>query len=377
MRLRSFLTDRRSAPPRPVPSRDLGDGGVDASELIARAEGLEAEGHLLDAVDVFAQANRLGRDTSVERRLVRLRHQAYGELTGAPGPSSWPVVPPGDQLVETGLPVIAPQQFTVETLSTGILRHGGLHVRRMVPEDEVACLRDGIDHAMSGFEDHASGASVQETSPWYEPFKPEPEYMTFFKRKRKSVREGVGRYRRDQRPSGVWTADSPRVLADLIETFNRVGLGTAIGAYFGERPVLSVPKCTLRRVPLNTTGGWHQDGAFLGEGIRSVNVWLSLSDCGQDAPGLDIVPARLDHVVETGTEGAHFPWSVSQDVVDRVAAATPVVRPIFEPGDVLLFDDLFLHRTAVDPAMTRERYAIETWLFAPSVYPDRQIPLVF
>jgi hypothetical protein len=25
----------------------------------------------------------------------------------------------------------------------------------------------------------------------------------------------------------------------------------------------------------------------------------------------------------------------------------------------------------------RERYAIETWFFAPSAYPDGQIPLVF
>jgi hypothetical protein len=53
-----------------------------------------------------------------------------------------------------------------------------------------------------------------------------------------------------------------------------------------------------------------------------------------------------------------------------------VNRPIFEQGDALLFDELFLHRTACEPEMTRERYAIETWLFAPSVYPDKQIPLV-
>jgi hypothetical protein len=60
-----------------------------------------------------------------------------------------------------------------------------------------------------------------------------------------------------------------------------------------------------------------------------------------------------------------------------VSRETPPCRPVFEPGDVLLFDDLFLHRTAVDPAMTRDRYAIETWFFAPSAYPAGQIPLVF
>ncbi len=65
---------------------------------------------------------------------------------------------------------------------------------------------------------------------------------------------------------------------------------------------------------------WHQDGAFLG-GVRALNVWLSLSHCGDDAPGLDIVPKRIDRVVPTGTEGAAFDWSVSQAVVDEAAGA--------------------------------------------------------
>jgi hypothetical protein len=37
---------------------------------------------------------------------------------------------------------------------------------------------------------------------------------------------------------------------------------------------------------------------------------------------------------------------------------------------------VFLHRTAIDSLMTRERYAIETWFFAPSTYPDQYVPLV-
>jgi hypothetical protein len=136
-------------------------------------------------------------------------------------------------------------------------------------------------------------------------------------------------------------------------------------------------KTTLRRVPLDTSTDWHQDGAFLGDGIRTVDVWLSLSSCGVDAPGLDIVPRRLDHLVETGTGDAKFSWSIAAAEVERAAGATPVCRPSFEPGDALLFDDLFLHRTACDATMTRERYAIETWFFAPSSYPSAQIPLVF
>ncbi len=55
---------------------------------------------------------------------------------------------------------------------------------------------------------------------------------------------------------------------------------------------------------------------------------------------------------------------------------TPSSPPHFRAGDAMLFD-MLLHRTAVGPEMTRERYAMETWLFAPSTYPDGQIPVVY
>ena len=147
--------------------------------------------------------------------------------------------------------------------------------------------------------------------------------------------------------------------------------------YLGERPVLSANKCTLRRVPVDTNTAWHQDGAFLGEQVRTLNLWLGLSSCGVYAPGLDLVPRRFDRLVEAGTEGAYFDWAVSDDVVESQAGDAPVVRPVFGPGDALLFDHLFLHRTAISPTMTRPRHAMETWFFAPSTYPDGQIPLVY
>ena len=48
-------------------------------------------------------------------------------------------------------------------------------------------------------------------------------------------------------------------------------------------------------------GAWHQDGAFMGD-VRALNLWLSLSRCGDESPGLDIVPRRLDDLVATTTE---------------------------------------------------------------------------
>jgi ectoine hydroxylase-related dioxygenase (phytanoyl-CoA dioxygenase family) len=54
-----------------------------------------------------------------------------------------------------------------------------------------------------------------------------------------------------------------------------------------------------------------------------------------------------------------------------------IVRPLFEPGDALIFDQFLIHRTAASTDMTRDRYAIESWFFAPGAYPQRHLPLVY
>ncbi len=91
-----------------------------------------------------------------------------------------------------------------------------------------------------------------------------------------------------------------------------------------------------------------------------------------------MVPKRIDHIVDAGTEGADFHWSVGDPVVERASGGV-LSRPIFQAGDAMLFDHLFLHRTGTTPEMKKTRYATETWFFAPSAYPDpqEQVPLAF
>ncbi len=108
-------------------------------------------------------------------------------------------------------------------------------------------------------------------------------------------------------------------------------------------------------------GAWHQDGSFMGD-VRSLNLWLSLSRCGDVAPGLDLVPRRLSELVPTQTDEALLAIQV-RSRRPRRPPAKRVIRPIFEPGDALLFDELFLHQTGSDPAMPKPRYAIESWFF--------------
>src|SRR5262249_55004514 len=173
---------------------------------------------------------------------------------------------------------------------------------------------------------------------------------------------------------GLWVADSPHLMFQMLDSFERAGLTDVIRDYLGERPTISVQKCTLRKVDPDAGRGWPQDGGFMGD-VRALNVWLALSRCGDDAPGMDIVPRRLDHIVPTGTEGAIFEWSVSPTLAEEAAGDAGVLRPIFEPGDVLLFDDLFLHSTAAEPSMKKSRMAIESWFFGASASPAEYAPL--
>jgi hypothetical protein len=349
----------------PAPERELERDGASSSPL-ASADALEAEGKLLEAIDALSAANRRRRDPKIERRLLRLRYEAFPLLEGSSSaPPSSPSAP-AELPISDGLPAVAPGELTAEALRSGIGQAGCLLIRGLVSQSRVDGFVRGIDRAFESREAHAMGAPPSETAPWFVPFDIGPSSL---RRGRQFVRDS----------GGMLVPDSPHLTFDLLETFEEVGLREPATAFLGERPALSINKWTLRRVSPDAGTDWHQDGAFLGGDIRALNVWLSLSHCGRDAPGLDIIPRRLDGVVQTGTEGAIFPWAVAPAMVDQAASGTPIARPIFEPGDALLFDHLFLHRTASGPEMTRDRYAIESWFFAPSAYPDRKkhVPLVF
>ncbi len=344
------------------PSDDL---AVDPIDALAAASALEQEGRPVEAIRLLTDADRRVRDPRLEERLVSLRHHAFDALdrrvptdllppiTADPGPT-----PP--------LEPVALADLTPEVLRAGLARNGCVWVRGLASPDQVDILAHGIDRALGGYDDAEAGVPVTDTSPWYVPFEPQPGKYR------------VGGRRNWVRASGaVWTVDSPRMLFELCDLLEDRGIDDLVTAHLGERPALSANKCTLRRVPVDTNTNWHQDGAFLGAEVRTLNIWLALSDCGTDSPGLEIVPRRFDTVLTTGTEGAMFDWSVSPEVVADAAGDVALVTPDFRAGDALLFDHLLLHRTAVGPDMTRERYAMETWLFAPSSYPEGQIPVVF
>ena len=333
----------------------------------ARSRGAVAtegnSGRVLERIAELTDANRSDPDPDRERQLVRLRHEAFAELREEhPGP----IPEPDFDAISwvDGMPAVEPEQLSAGALRAGILEGGCLLVRGTVDRGTAERLVDGIERSFAARDRRESDGSNGDPG-WYEP-------LTI----------GGGRYNLARQrqwvtsAGGVWTADSPRMTFELIDAFAEMGLVGAITDYLGERPAASVNKWTLRRVSPGGDADWHQDGAFLGDDIRAMNVWLALTDCGRDAPGMDIVTRRLDGVIETGTEGARFDWSVSPQKVEELLDGEQPLRPAFQAGDALLFDELFLHQTANSPEMTNDRYAVETWCFGPSSYPEKQVPLV-
>lgn len=337
----------------------------EVGRLIEHATELEAAGDVRGAIDRLSEANRRARDPRLEVELVRLRRAGASAVPVGGGASPEPIASAGGggDIVE-----LAPSEITVAALREGFAQSGCVLVRGLVPGDRAAMLAQGIDESIGAYDAAIAGATTVDPA-WYSPG-PMPDRVS------PGLPDSVHREFLRGR-GGMWTVDSPRMVFELFELVDDLGIGSLMTDFLGERPLLSALKGTMRRVEpdVEVVGRWHQDGAFLGERIGAFNMWVTFTACGRDAPGLDVVPKRFDRILTN--EGARFDWSVADEVVAEAAGGTPIVRPEFGVGDALLFDHLLLHRTAASPGMTRRRYALESWFFAPSSYPAGQLPILY
>ena len=335
-------------------------------DLLEHADKLRSNGEIRAALELLTAANRIERSSEVEVALVDLRLEG-GRHLPPPDPSAVhaPIEAqgPGGEIVEVNA-----ADLTASAVRDGIARSGCLLVRGLVPPERAARFAAGIDAALAA--NDAADAGDQSVDPaWYGP---------------RAIEDRAGKSRKVSRKitrahGSLWAVHSPRMLFEVFELVDELGLGEVMTDVLGERPVLSANKCTLRRVPCeDMLTGWHQDGSFLGDDIGSFNFWVTFTRCGVDAPGMDIVPKRFEGVLQSGGPGAVFDWSLSDQAVLDAAEGVPIVRPEFEVGDALLFDHRLVHRTASAATMARERYALESWWFTPSKYPSRgQVRLLY
>jgi hypothetical protein len=336
----------------------------------AEAERLVAAGLWTDAVELLTTANHERRDPELEAEIRRLRNRIGMEMIAGPDASPDYVEPAAAAEVpqlgeQSGVPETTAAALTAPILRAAILERGCLLVRGLVDSDRAERLAGDIDRAFAvrqGAHPYGDGGGA-DADGYYDELAPEPPRRITG---RGWIAEG----------GGVLAADSPRLFTAMLDAFAEAGLKPVIEEYLGERPLISAQKCTLRKADPGVVGAWHQDGKFLGP-VKSINVWVSLSRCGDVAPGMDLVPRRLDEYVRTGGPGAWVDHQVGPPDAEAAAGDAGIVRPVFDPGDALIFDHLFLHQTGSDESMTQTRYAIESWFFTPSAFPEEYVPLAF
>jgi Phytanoyl-CoA dioxygenase (PhyH) len=370
--MRLFARSRGQAQPAD-PSGGLAASA--ASETSAASADLASEGRpdadqeyagsaaqLREEIIRLHVANRAHPDPATERRLLWLRHLAgISALDSAGGEPEHPAADPSRlPAFAGGLPAVPATQVTPALLRAGILRDGALLVRGLVPGDQARDFADQIERAFRERDRFDEGQTAADG--YYEEFTPHARFDPYLGRP--WIKMG----------GGVYAADSPKLSFQTSEILHAAGVVELVSGYLGEPALMSVHKSTLRRADPSVPGAWHQDGAFMGP-VRALNLWLALSRCGDVAPGLDVAPVRLDDYVTTKTEEATLEMQVSQKRAEAAAGERGVLRPLFEPGDALLFDELFLHQTGSDPVMRKPRYALECWFFGGSGFPAAYAPM--
>ncbi len=324
------------------------------------ATSLAAEGHALEAIVELSRLNRSKRDSRIERRLVELRHAASSELPASSGRPEWPPTLVDAFPDEQDLPVIEADHLSGELVGGTITNHGCLRVNHLLDPATVGRIIEQIDRAFDARERLANGADPADVAPWYVPFEAGREEADGF-----------------SSPFFIRVIDAPGTMWEILEQFTQKGVISAVAEYFGERPTMIANKWVLRRAPRGADStDFHQDGAFLGEGIRTVNCWITLSDCGPGTgrPALEFLPRRFEDIIPTGV-GAKFNWTLAESTVMQAAPDVSVSRPLINAGDALFFDERLPHRTTNGTELGT-RYAIESWFVSPSSSLPRHEPIV-
>lgn len=294
------------------------------------------------------------RDTAPARSDLEDRQQRFLDLRDAPPSEVWQQ----RSRPATGvLPEIRPAALRASLLREAIATSGAVLVRGLFEPDAVRQLRNGAELVLQGLVQAGPGGDSGDG--WYRPFRgvgPTPELP-------------LSRQIATLSDYGALLVDSPNFTDVYLPQLRSRGLTDVVAEYLGAPAMLSAEKSVVRRVPAATGTNWHQDGAFLGQEVSALNLWVALSDCGTDAPGLDLVAARPDHILPTGSDGADFDWSIGQGAVDRWREELPLLHPEIRAGDAMFFDHMLVHRTGVRPGMTKTRYALESWFFTPWHFP--------
>jgi hypothetical protein len=324
--------------------------------------------------------NLLNRDKYLSRLNSRIHH--FKDLDAVP--SRRVIDDPADASVDYSIsvPEIDAADLTIDALSKSVREHGCLIVRNFFNADDVETMRAFVDHSFA--------INSNPDSLLHKYLSKAPDLKSVLKKTRENIRERrkVNSTYSNTVVTGSQlnhamglnkshlTAQTPIVTEKLLQLFEKKQLKPLLKDYFGNEPCVSVYKWVLRRSepPANAID-FHQDGAFMGDEIASLNCWIPLSNCGTgfDVHGLDIVPIRLMNAFQKGS--GVMDWTISINALVEEFTEKAIVTPTFRKGDLLFFDHLLVHRSQSIPHSSEPRYAIETWFFDSVNFPKNQIPV--
>jgi hypothetical protein len=290
----------------------------------------------MDAIATLTEQNRQAVSPDTEGELVRLRLEEGRRLVDeAAGRQSGPYQA-ADLFAGTGgLPEIEASQLSADALGAGILHHGGLLVRGLYGQEQLQRLqRLAQENALPKAQDDRLGCSAH-------------------------------------------------TLFELLEVYRQSGLIDAVEGYLGSRPVLFAERIKLRRLEREQDKyaaiPWHQDAAFFGCKSHAVNCWAAVTPCGENNPGLSILPCRSEKLHGWNLENGHAPLDygreVSSQAFDALLEQHPPVDCILRPGDAVLFDEMTVHQTLVRPWRRDEQVVTISWFFPPACFPGWGTPL--
>lgn len=293
----------------------------------------------LARIEELSEQNRRHSSPQLEAELVKLREAAGlrlcarysgAEVTQPPSSDLFPQI--------NGLPEIAAGELSESTLAAGLLHHGALLVRGLYSSADVARLKQlAMAQGQAG--------------------------------------------RGDELANETWA----HTLFTLLELYSNNGLLEAVRPYLGGAPVMLAERTKLRqRREVKGKGNlqglpWHQDVNFYGKKAYAVNCWAAVTPCGENSPGLGIVPCRTEQRIGWSEKDGIAPLNYGKDIPDsaleHLTKRYPAVYPVLQPGDALIFDEMTMHCTAPRPWKQELQLVTISWFFRASGVPERFTPL--
>lgn len=167
---------------------------------------------------------------------------------------------------------------------------------------------------------------------------------------------------------------APRDTA-IVELVQQSALAQIHKRLFGPKIALPINACVLRRqgvarnlppVPYHQDQGFYPEfmGIADGHAHRVVNAWIPFVACGENAPGLEVYPEKLDGLMHAlgrgaGTTGLYDYIEIGDETLYAHIDREKLWTPVYAPGDMMLMTNHTLHRTHMTSAMKDERISLE------------------